>query len=77
MGIEYRDAFGGPTMGTTTRNDARVDFRLPSEVKSLIEEAAALAGQSLRACESLDVCTLYAALLMDVSPSGPAVSDVR
>jgi uncharacterized protein (DUF1778 family) len=45
-------------MGTTTRNDARVDFRLPSEVKSLIEEAAALAGQSL---SEFAVSTLLAA----------------
>jgi uncharacterized protein (DUF1778 family) len=31
----------------TTKNDARVDFRLASQAKAVIEEAAALTGQSL------------------------------
>jgi len=30
-----------------TKNDARVDFRLASQAKAVIEEAAALTGQSL------------------------------
>jgi uncharacterized protein (DUF1778 family) len=31
----------------TTKSDARVDFRLTQQAKAVIEEAAALAGQSL------------------------------
>ena len=34
-------------MGTLTKNDARVDFRLTSQAKAVIEEAAAFTGQSL------------------------------
>jgi uncharacterized protein (DUF1778 family) len=34
-------------MATTTTNDARVDFRLSSEAKAVIEEAAAFTGQSI------------------------------
>jgi uncharacterized protein (DUF1778 family) len=34
-------------MATTMKNDARVDFRLSSQAKATIEEAAVLAGQSL------------------------------
>jgi uncharacterized protein (DUF1778 family) len=34
-------------MATLPKNDARVDFRLPTQAKALIEEAAALRGQSL------------------------------
>jgi uncharacterized protein (DUF1778 family) len=34
-------------MATAMKNDARVDFRLPSQAKAVIEEAAALTGQSL------------------------------
>jgi uncharacterized protein (DUF1778 family) len=33
-------------MSTTARNDARLNFRLPAELKALIEQAAAL-GQSV------------------------------
>ena len=34
-------------MATTTKNDARIDLRLASKAKAVIEEAAALTGQSL------------------------------
>jgi uncharacterized protein (DUF1778 family) len=34
-------------MAMVTKNDARVDFRLSSQAKAVIEEAAALTGQSL------------------------------
>jgi uncharacterized protein (DUF1778 family) len=38
---------GGTVMATVPKNDARVDFRLSTQAKALIEEAAALTGQSL------------------------------
>lgn len=34
-------------MSTTTRNDARLNVRLPSDLKQTIEEAAAVLGQSI------------------------------
>lgn len=34
-------------MPSGTQNDARVDFRLPRKAKAIIEEAAAIRGQSL------------------------------
>jgi uncharacterized protein (DUF1778 family) len=34
-------------MATVTRNDARIDFRLPAPLKEDIERAAAYLGQSL------------------------------
>jgi len=34
-------------MATTAKNDARLDFRLPSDLKRVIEEAAAQLGQSV------------------------------
>lgn len=34
-------------MSTSIRNDARLNFRLPAELKQTIEEAAALTGQTV------------------------------
>ncbi len=34
-------------MSTSTKSDARLNFRLPAAVKETIEEAAALSGQSV------------------------------
>ena len=34
-------------MSSTARNDARISVRLPSELKQLVEEAAAALGQSV------------------------------
>ena len=34
-------------MSTATRIDARLNFRLPSELKTVVEEAAAMLGQSV------------------------------
>ena len=34
-------------MATGAKNDARINFRLPSELKEVIEEAAATLGQSV------------------------------
>jgi uncharacterized protein (DUF1778 family) len=34
-------------MATQTRNSARLNFRLPGDLKALIEEAAATLGQSV------------------------------
>src|SRR5437868_5601207 len=34
-------------MTPLTRNDARIEFQLPDQAKAIIEEAAALTGQSL------------------------------
>ena len=34
-------------MATVTRNDARINVRLPSELKKTIEEAASALGQSV------------------------------
>jgi uncharacterized protein (DUF1778 family) len=43
--IEYYEA---PSMSThTPANDARLNFRLPAELKQTIEEAAARTGQSV------------------------------
>ncbi len=45
-GVEWLKE-GGTVMATVPKNDARVDFRLSTQAKALIEEAAALTGQSL------------------------------
>src|SRR5438874_10550411 len=43
----YRWARGEIDMPSRAANDARFNFRLPSELKAVIEEAAAALGQSV------------------------------
>jgi uncharacterized protein (DUF1778 family) len=38
---------GETVMAATTKNDARVDFRLSRQAKKIIEQAAALTGQTV------------------------------
>lgn len=47
MAIRDRSTAKGEFMATVTRNDARINVRLSSELKQTIEEAASALGQTV------------------------------